>query len=86
MPITVNMSKARGIHMDEIRKVRDAELLKRDLPYIRALESGDSSAQAAISAEKQMLRDIPQMFDLTTGRTPAQLKGLWPVELPARTA
>jgi len=84
-PVNVNMSKARDIHMDAIRKVRNVELIKTDVPYLRALEAKDTSAQARIAAEKQVLRDIPQTFDLAS-RTPAQLKGLWPVELPARTA
>ena len=85
MPINVNMNKARGIHMNVIRGVRDAELAALDLPYMRALEAGDTAAQATIATEKQVLRDIPQTFDLTTGIiTPAQLRGKWPAELPAR--
>jgi len=80
-PVEVNMSKARNIHMDVIRKVRDAELIKTDVPYLRALEAGNISAQATISAEKQVLRDIPQTFELTA-LTPQQLKSQWPLELP----
>ena len=79
----VNMAKARGVHMDKIRVVRDAELVKKDLTSLRAIEAGDTSAQATIAAEKQTLRDIPQTFDLTTD-TPVQLKAKWPSELPAR--
>lgn len=85
MPINVNMSKARAIHMNVIRGVRDAELAALDLPYMRALEAGDTAAQARIARDKQTLRDIPQTFDLAA-RSPEQLKGKWPVELPARTA
>ena len=80
------MSKARVIQMDAIRIARNAELAARDITFMRAVEAGDTVTQATIAAEKQTLRDIPQTFDLKTGRTPAQLKGLWPVELPARTA
>jgi len=82
---TVNMPKARGVHMDRIRSVRNAELAKLDLPFMLAVEAGDTSAQALIATQKQTLRDIPQTFDLTT-RTAAQLMGKWPVELPSRTA
>jgi len=81
----VNMNRARGLHMDQIRKVRDAELEKTDLPFMKAVEAKDANAQATISAEKQLLRDIPQTFDLTA-RTPAALMSKWPVELPPRTA
>jgi hypothetical protein len=79
----VNMAKARGIHMDEIRRMRNAELAKLDVPFMRAMEAGDTDAQATIATKKQVLRDIPQTLDLTTD-TPEQLKALWPDELPAR--
>lgn len=80
----VNMAKARGVHMDKIRVVRNAELLKLDLDSLRAIESGDTNAQATVNIQKQALRDIPQMFDLTA-RTPKQLLAKWPIELPPRT-
>ena len=83
MPININMTKARDIHMDQIRKARNAELAAKDVTFMRAVEAGDTDAQATIGAEKQVLRDIPQTFDLTTD-TPEQLKALWPDELPAR--
>lgn len=81
----VNMAKARVVHMDAIRVVRNAELAAKDIPFMRAVEAGDTDAQATIATEKQVLRDIPQTFDLTA-RTPQQLKGKWPLELPPRTA
>ena len=80
MPIKVNMAKARGIQMDKIREMRDKELAKKDIEYMKALEANDGSA-AAIATEKQALRDIPQTFDLTTD-TPEQLKEKWPEGLP----
>ncbi len=80
MPIVVNMSKARGIQMDRIREVRNKELAKKDVEYMKALEADDGSAKT-IAAEKQALRDIPQTFDLTTD-TPEQLKEKWPEGLP----
>jgi len=83
MPINVNMTKARAIHLAEIRRVRNAELVKEDVTFMRAVEAEDTDAQATIKTKKQTLRDIPQTFDLTTD-TPEQLKALWPDELPAR--
>jgi len=82
--ISVNMPKARGIHMDRIREVRNEELSKLDLPFMRAVEAGDTDAQTTIGKAKQALRDLPITFDLTA-RTPGQLKNKWPTELPART-
>jgi len=79
----VNMTKARVVHMDKIRVVRNAELVKKDLTSLRAIEAGDTSAQATIATEKQTLRDIPQTFDLTTDNdTPEELKEKWPEGLP----
>jgi len=83
MPINVDMAKARVIHMDAIRVVRDAELIAQDITFMRAVEAGDTDAQAAIATEKQVLRDIPQTFDLTT-KSPTELKRRWPKELPPR--
>jgi len=79
--IQVNMTKARAIHIDRIRKVRNAELAKLDIPWMKAVEDGDTDMQATIKAKKQELRDIPQTFDLTTD-TPKELKEKWPEGLP----
>jgi hypothetical protein len=83
--VVVNLTKARVLHMDAIRKVRDAELTKLDVPWMKAVEAGNTSSQATIATQKQTLRDIPATFDLTTGvTTPTQLQAKWPTELPAR--
>ena len=80
---TVNMPKARGIHMDVIRKVRNTELAAKDITFMRAVEAGDTDTQATIATEKQTLRDIPQPLDVTTHPSD-ELKAKWPAELPAR--
>jgi hypothetical protein len=85
MPISVNMTKARAIHLEEIRKVRNAELVKEDVTFMRAVEAGDTDAQTTIATKKQTLRDIPATFNITTGiTTPELLKARWPSELPVR--
>jgi hypothetical protein len=85
MPINVNMTKARVIHMDAIRVVRNAELVKEDVTFMRAVEDADTDAQATIKTKKQTLRDLPATFDITTDvDTPEKLKAKWPTELPAR--
>ena len=83
--VIVSMDKARVIHMDAIRVARDAQLASLDVPWMKAVEAGDTDAQATIATEKQTLRDIPATFDITTDVvTPAQLRGRWPAELPVR--
>ena len=85
MPIKVNMDKARVIQMDEIRKVRNTELAAKDITFMRAVEAGDTAAQSTIKTEKQVLRDLPATFDITTDvDTPEKLKVKWPTELPDR--
>ena len=85
MPINVNMTKARTIHMDVIRTGRNKELAAKDITFMRAVEAGDTDAQATIGTEKQVLRDLPATFDITTDvDTPEKLKAKWPTELPAR--
>ena len=81
--VVTDMPKARGMQMDYIRRVRDAELKRLDLEVIKTIEAkGDV---APLAAQKQTLRDIPQTFDLTTDPDePEQLKAKWPDELPAR--
>ena len=71
--------------MEAIRVVRNSELAALDVPYMRAVEAGDTAAQATIAKAKKLLRDIPQTFDITA-RTPKELKARWPSELPPRSA
>ena len=85
MPINVNMTKARAIHLDAIRVVRNVELEKEDINMLKAIEAGDASAQSTVATKKQVLRDLPATFDITTDAgTPELLKAKWPTELPAR--
>ena len=85
MPINVDMTKARAIHLAEIRRVRNEELVKEDVTFMRAVEAEDTDAQATIKTKKQTLRDLPPTFDITTDvDTPEKLKAKWPTELPAR--
>ena len=84
MPISVNMSKARAIHLTEIRRVRNDELVKEDINMLKAIEAGDTDTQATVATKKQTLRDIPASFSLEGYADPATLKAAWPSELPAR--
>ena len=85
LDLTVDMTQARAIQLARIRKVRDSELAKEDINMLKAIEAGDASAQSTVATKKQVLRDIPATFDITTGvTTPAALKLKWPTELPAR--
>ena len=76
-----DMAKAREIHMAAIRKARDKELAKLDVETVKALGSGDTARRDAVEAQKQALRDIPKTFDLSSAKTCAALKAMWPAEI-----
>ena len=82
--LVVDMPKARVLHMNNIRKARDQELVKLDIPFLQALERQDLIEQQRIARMKQTLRDIPTTFNLEGATTPDSLKAAWPSELPPR--
>jgi len=70
--LTIDMPKAREIQMAKIRKERDKALAALDIETLKGKD---------VQAEKQILRDLPQNFDLSVASTPEELKQLWPQEL-----
>jgi hypothetical protein len=81
-----NMPKARLLHMQRIRGARNTELVNLDVPFIRAVEVKNAVEQERIAGLKQVLRDIPQTFSLSTYQSASTLNAAWPVELPSRDA
>jgi hypothetical protein len=69
--LSIDMPKARKIHMDRIRLSRDKRLTELD----------KRKYGSEFDAERQRLRDLPQTLDLSTATTPEELKALWPQEL-----
>lgn len=67
--IVVDMPKAREIHMARIRHTRNVKLKELDIETMKGRD---------VQSEKQVLRDLPQTFDLSVAQTPEQLKELWP--------
>ena len=84
--LQVDMPKARDIHMARIRVVRDVELTRLDVPFIRALEEGDAAEQNRIKEVKQALREIPGAILplLDASKTPEELNQVWPSNLDVR--
>ena len=80
--VDVDMAKARTMHMDSIRGERNKKLAEMDVTFMRAVEDGDTDAQAAAATEKQALRDLPETFDLSSYATPSDLNAAWPDGLP----
>lgn len=56
--IDIDMAKAKEIALGRLRAQRDEELKKLDGPYMFAAERNDIVEMAAISGQKQVLRDV----------------------------
>jgi hypothetical protein len=61
MSIRINIDKAKAIKLDALRAERAPKLAALDVAFVRALEQGDTAAQARIAAEKQALRDVTKV-------------------------
>lgn len=81
--ININMTKAKDIKKDMIRAERAPLLESLDVQFMRAVESGDTEAQAAISAKKQALRDATADPAIEAASTPEELKAVRPAALDA---
>jgi len=79
--IDINMTKARDIHLDNIRVKRNAELAKLDIEAIKAQDMGDTEALTQIRARKQELRDLPVTLApiLANAVTTDKLKAIQPL-------
>jgi hypothetical protein len=75
--IAEDMTKAKVIFKDKIRRVRQPLLDAEDVVYMKALEASDSSAQAASIAKKKKLRDAPAASAIGSADTIAKLKAAW---------
>ena len=61
MSIIINIDKAKGIKREQFRSARKPLLEALDVAFVRALEAGDTAAQASIAAQKQALRDVTKV-------------------------
>jgi hypothetical protein len=80
MKVTINMSKAREIHRNNLRQARVPKLTELDTAFQRELEKPEP-AIAAIAEAKQTLRDLPADSAISQAKTPAALKALWLTDL-----
>jgi hypothetical protein len=77
--ISIDMPTARNIWRDRIRRARTPELLTLDAEFMKALETGASTA--TIVAQKQALRDAPADPGIEAATTPEALKLVKPAGL-----
>ena len=75
--ISEDLAVAKTIFKDKIREARTPLLAAEDVVYMKALEAGDSSAQAASVTKKKALRDAPAASAISSADTIAKLKAAW---------
>jgi len=76
MSIIVNPYKAKAIWKNKWREARKPLLASLDIEFMKAVESGDSTKQAEIVAQKQALRDVTKTP--IPGTSPEEIKLVWP--------
>lgn len=74
-----DMTKARGIHRNRMRRARAHKLAALDIAFMKAIEAGEDTA--AIAAAKQELRDVTAAPEIDTAASPAELVEIWPAVL-----
>ena len=79
--ISEDMTKAKEIFKDKIREVRTPLLDAEDVTYMKALEAGDTDAQAASVAKKTALRDAPADAAIDAATDIAGLKAAWDTDV-----
>ena len=79
--ISEDLATAKTIFKDKIREVRKPLLEAEDVVYMKALESGSTSAKTASVAKKKKLRDAPAASAITNADTIAKLKAAWDTDV-----
>jgi len=71
--ITIDISKAKDVWKNKIRKARESALTKLDIDYMKAQEQGSDTT--SIVADKNTLRNLPSQVDTAT--TVDEIKAVW---------
>jgi len=79
--ISEDMTTAKTLFKDKIREVRKPLLEAQDVAYMKALESGSTSAKTTAKNEKIKLRDAPASSAITNAKTITELKAAWDTDL-----
>lgn len=69
-----NLDKAKEIHKEKLRFMRNEKMSKLDVEYQRADEKGDQAEKKSIGSKKQKLRDITKNPEISAARSIEELK------------
>lgn len=76
--IEYDLTKVKGLKKQFIRVERMPKLEKLDIDFMKALEDGDTDAQADIASKKQRLRDAPADSAIDAATTVEEVKAVRP--------
>ena len=76
---TIDMTLAKDVWRDKIRRARKPKLEELDIQYMKAQEAGDDTS--AIVATKNKLRDFPAKAEIESASTVEELKAIWDNDL-----
>ena len=79
MGFGIDMAKAKEIHKENIRAVREPLLSALDIEFQRALETGASTTD--IVTKKQALRDAPADSSIASASDADALKAQWKTDI-----
>ena len=79
--ISEDLAIAKTMFKDKIREVRKPLLEAQDVLFMKALESGSSSAQTTAKNAKTKLRDAQAASAITNADTIAKLKAAWDTDV-----
>lgn len=74
MSITINLTKAKDIAKNNLRAERAPVLAALDVEFQRAIESSNTTQQAAIAEQKNVLRNITAHSSITGAENIDSLK------------
>ncbi len=75
--VDVDLEKAKDIHLDRLRVMRDKKLKELDGLEFKYLGQGDGDRLTQLRQLKQKLRDLPETLDLANAKSPEELLKLW---------
>lgn len=76
-----DMVKARELHRNKFRELREPKLKELDTEYMRADEDGDQQKKKEIAAKKKALRDVTADPAIEAAQTIEQLRLVMPAIL-----
>lgn len=79
--IDIDMPRAKEIQIARIKEKRQEKFIEMGFPVQLDPDLEEAIIPEVTRGKLKALRDLPETFDLSSAKTPEQLKALWPEEL-----